>query len=143
MVSINIYETFNSWINIANIPSKWNTYHPFQTTIRKLRFQWGRGRKNVFQTHGKSDRIDTDRNFSFFSQQIAKYRIVVGAAIKTSYSNIEMRLEMSDISVQLRYWKLLTTHHSNRCEKKYSYATLLPSPRLSLLSAKNFSAQFT
>lgn len=25
---------------------------------------------------------------------------------------------MSDISVQLRYWKLLTTHHSNRCKKK-------------------------
>lgn len=29
-----------------------------------------------------------------------------------------MHLEMSDISVQLRYWKLLTTHHSNRCKKK-------------------------
>lgn len=38
--------------------------------------------------------IDIDRNF-FFSQQITKYRIVVGVAIKTSYSNIEMHLEMS------------------------------------------------
>lgn len=65
-------------------------YLSSQTTIRKLRFQ--QGEKNVFQTHGKSDRY---RSQFFFSQQITKYRIVVGVAIKTSYSNIEMHLEMS------------------------------------------------
>lgn len=69
----------------------------FPNNNSKATISTGEGReKNVFQTHGKSDRIDIDRNFFFFfSKQIAKYRIVVGVAIKTSYSNIEMHLEMS------------------------------------------------
>lgn len=48
-----------------------------------------------------------------------------------------MHLEMSDISVQLRYWKLLTTHHSNRCKKKKK-KDIRNSSRLSLYLNENF-----
>lgn len=55
-------------------------------------YDFNRGRKMYSKHMGKV--IDIDRNF-FFSQQITKYWIVVGVAIKISYSNIEMHLEMS------------------------------------------------